>query len=405
MTKEWDALVTPRHVAWATGAPVAEDTIVRVRKAWLAAVLFPRVRLRCEKRRALGPLERQGLVIAARVGTVTAEDLRAVTGLPSIVGQLLLARLVNLELLDRDGESGTITAGGRAALVRPDFVEKREETAPYVLLPRTGDVLPGRKGALGEALRLKHEVEAPIPPAARTAAPVDLIRVAFEADPSRFPEDCVGIVGVDHPTKLPETCGAWMVHGDVVRTGSLELARLRVTGAHSSYGINLEASSRLVEAWKTLAEAFSDEARWFDAMVAQSGSRPSHLEVVARAPCVYELGLPGDQVLALSRAGVSLGAARSLVIGNEEAEVEVEVHLRPLDTQGTQVFVLDALVGSVANDGLANTPDALAYAAARLPFPAADVPTPDAVRRRLWQLKEYPAVYALREPEDFPRDG
>lgn len=404
MSDGWTELTTITRSYFDGGRAVAPDVIVRIRRARLAALLLSDVRLQCVTVRELRPLERQALRVAARLGGVAADDLTAITGVAEPVAHLLIARLANSGMLALEGKARAITTAGHAALVQPTFPEARVETHAFAVLPRTGDVLPAARGGLGGALRLKPSTQAPVPGDLRAVAPYDLLCSAFAADLDRFPPDCVAVESAGAP--FPAECGAWDADGEIAVVGGREVARLRVHGAHgNAHGVELDVPSQLVAGWKTLANAFADPLRWSDALFASTGARPARLALEPRGACAWELGLPAEQVRALVRAGVSLETARSFVLGNEVAEVEVAAQLVPLDAEGAAAFLVDLLAARVANDGLPNTPEAHAMAVKGLSFGRVPLPTPDAVRQRLWQLGEYPAVYALRETEDFPRDG
>ena len=97
-----------------------------------------------------------------------------------------------------------------------------------------------------------------------------------------------------------------------------------------------------------------------------------------------------------------------LEIETEEAVVEAALGLEPADEEAAAVFALDEVVREVLNARPHCTRAGLhalirKVATLRLPGPAPNL-TAAAVLERLWELRHYPAIYALRADEDFCYD-
>lgn len=437
-------------VSWTTAAPEAvEGTGLVLRQALVPMQIWHSVPVACTRSRQLSHVEQFLLAAAVELHVVTEEDFEELLGLPKWSLTVLAAGLVRAGALTQSGTACLPTP--RSADVLADKVLPRWETVPqtFLHLPRTGDLLGlpgaggGRSGTLAGWWAEKAptpDVFAPVPESLWDLSRGDVINARLRDGPvpgapsgaqqvenGAAQESAVVLAtrsdsADDDPPVTLRGCPAY-------RWEHIRFAEGRSEGAHLSFELSqrpgrperdgkgrhwrIPQPPGLYAYWSGLADqagradvfAPAAETLWGRRLADEVGA-----PVRTTAGSAWlELSRPAARYLA--RSGRRLTQPLGLRIDAQDAEIDLRVELAPADPAAGLLFAVDRAVDLLLGPEPRTLDDAgrTAFDEQRMPWPLAADPGSDGsgddlIRRRLWELEYYTAIYQLREKDDFGYD-
>lgn len=386
----------------------AFDHALAVRNAWLPIVVWDDVRLKMLSSRRLTPLERFVIECLLELGDCGADDLLEVAGITVEMADWLLASLVQRGMARRTGTNGTrATADLRAcddALKANVIRLEREETRTVLWFPDTDEyvVLNQSRAILRELGKLESLAMRPCPERWRREERRKLLQGAIDAR-RVYGEEAAAISGVIDSVRIEnETFPAYLCSSVVPETSDGEW-KLTLIGRRKQRGkpkataasereedrteveLRVPVLRRQVEDWRQQLRIAHEQIR---ARLAECGlSLLTLKEVGGCANIDYQTAkVLGDGKLLSERMNLSVQIDR-------EIEFSLPFALSPADSPARQMFALDHAVRELL---AATNPTAALENVC-----VGGALSPDRLVNRLWQLRLFATIYALREAKDF----
>jgi hypothetical protein len=400
------------------GAPQAV-----VREALLPLLVWLRVPVLREVRAELSAVERFVLEAALALGGFAPAHIEDLTSLPRAAVELLARRLASQGALERQGSRFEVQpARAREVLERRTVIERRAGTLAFLYLPQTDDLMvfhPKETVEVRRLRRLTPAVQFPLPRAVREEGKSALLRRRVEERTvAHLPADVVTVATLEADA-LPSECPAYRCHGTVTLEEGVRRIRATLygpdrkkrlppgqTGPDIRVPADLTGAAGLDALWTGLADLPGEEDYQEDFWRAAVPEGELFNPPVRRGPLAWGVAIDGETAAALARGEHNLCAPRGVAVCSEEVIAETAVYLEPGDEEADELFLIDEVVRCVpaAPESFTETDlEALVEEVAGEEGVAADTARlVEGVKDRLWSLKHYLAVYALRAEEDFP---
>lgn len=391
-----------------------------VRASRLGLHLIPRVPVRVRRETKLGTVERFVLSAGLTRPLLKTRLLAEATGIPDKALKLVLQRLRRRRLIEDMGPERFRVRPEAAsqAMQRNILVEDGAEDYAFVLFARSGDLVAFRPGPDQEQihwlLSRAPVGRAPVLSWISGQGQYDWIaKRVRERNVVQLPDDAVDVEVPDKDPPIPTSCARYDVSARLVDGGKVALESFTgAQGRREQERILLPRPPGLMHMWGQLADMVYDEA--FTALSVQKlAGQSSEDDKLATAATGLRLTLSQSTCeRVVRREDQRLAARRSLSIGDDENLVQYPVELLPGSPEAAALFGLDWIVHELtrgSGNGVTHDLDHLIRRAKEQYPVIQDVPVEEqdsllsrrVVMDRLWRLRQYRVVYALREDEDF----
>ncbi|MEV0129608.1 hypothetical protein AB0H83_14270 [Dactylosporangium sp. NPDC050688] len=348
----------------------------------------------------LSVVERFIIEAAVELRALTAQDVGAVTGLPTEITARVIAQLTAAGILSvrPDGAAEPVFPAATDTLERAELYELRETWLTFAYLPRTADLIafdggPGTAAA-PQLNRLAPAFEAPMPADVAGRPAAEFLDERIRTGTVTGMPEWLHAAVADGAT-LPATCPAYRCVGHLRRGQPPKLRLVDAKRPERAQPLPVaDAATGLAEWLAMLGDAVDGAFDRWGRLARESPNGPHR---------TFAIG--ADLARAVMHDGLPLNRPCGLMVRDEEAVVTQPVGLTPADPAAEAVFTLDHAVASVLAeplDGLGLHTLATAGALAAAAYGAE--PEAEDIRAELWRRRHFVHVYRLRAANDFAYD-
>jgi hypothetical protein len=411
----------------ATGSPRSTGTVLDLPRAYVPVFLWPSVPVLMRREQRLNLIERFALQAAQELGTVTAKELGELTGLPERAVGPLLRRLLAIGVLEAS-EPGSYAPTSKVAFVLQEetIILAEEAIQDFAYFPVSDELLAlNVSRAVRTRLfhpRMRPVLTMPVAPPLCDQSACAIVNRHLDAGTAlgRLPT-LLRALEPERPEPIGDLCPVFEASPVLCRKDE-ENARHRVDLTFRAPRVAGEAGDPwtvktrfvgvdgLADGWQRLAGLTRHPEvvpLLWQALAAPEAALDrtelAKLSVEEIQSPRYALSLPEAAARTLQHRAGPLGREEWVRLEEDLATVLIGLELRPADDAAAALFALDDAASLLDGDPSPGYRAAIDTAARRfgLSFGADHAPTPEQVRDRMWELKYYQAVYALREKEDF----
>jgi hypothetical protein len=415
------------RVRAATGSPRSTGTELELPRAYVPMFLWPSVPVLIRREQRLNLIERFALQAAQELGAVTATELADLTGLPERAVGPLLRHLLATGVLEAS-EPGSYAPTSEVALVLQEeaVILVGEAVRDFAYFPVSDELLVlDVTRALRRRLfhqRMRPVLTMPVAPPLCDEPPCAIVNRHLDAGTALGrPPTLLRALEPERPEPIGDLCPVFEASPVLCRQDE-ENKRHRVELTFRAPAVAGEAGDPwavkahfagvdgLTDGWRRLADLTRHPEvvpLLWQALAgpeaALDRTELAKLAVEEIQSSRYALSLPEAAARALQQHAGPLGQEEWVRLEEDLATVLIGLELRPADDAAAALFALDDAASLLDGDPSPGYRAAIDTAARRfgLSSGADHAPTPEQVRDRMWELKYYQAVYALREKEDF----
>ncbi len=176
--------------------------------------------------------------------------------------------------------------------------------------------------------------------------------------------------------------------------------RRRAARQYQAEPVRLLGAGTFVREWLSLTARFATEFHG----IARGLPNITSGRIEPLGPCQFRLGLTREDALAVAEDRW-LTEPLPMTMRSSTAKVDVRLSLEPLTPEAANLFVLDVIARRLEEQNRQVSRAAITEetrrARERYSLASVELVSRSAVEDRLWQMKRFMAVYALREKEDF----
>lgn len=398
---------------------IEETTVLSVQSGLLPIFLWEGIKVRRRKELKLTSVERLMLEIASDWGSFAAEDLEEITSIPVRAIHRIamrLARLGTLACRAADTEYYVVAPSALQALSKEVVFEDATEEIDFLYLPRTDDLVAihgDSSGVLTYLRRLKPVMQAPVPDTIANGTVHEILSHGVaERRIIGLPSDVVEILVPSDDEPIPEFCNAFVYSGRVSCENGTEICHLKILSNDDRARRQLYADIHLGSTsglHRELIHRLSKvTAEWVATTVMQQlvGDKVTPDAVSRTAPSVWSVAVAGENIPDVGHSNSLLKPLAVLLDFDSDLVLGVALQLRPGDNAAKTRFVIEHVVeqillehSSIGEERILSLIKAASAAFKRTRRDAtALLPV---VKERLWELKVYNVIYALREADDF----
>lgn len=386
----------------------AFDHALAVRNAWLPIVVWDDVKLKMMSSRRLTPLERFVIECLLELGDCGTDDLLEVAGITVEMADWLLASLVQRGLARRTGTNGTRAIADLRACddaLKANVIRlEREETRTVLWFPDTDEyvVLNQSRAILRELGKLQSLAMRPCPERWRREERRKMLQRAIEAR-RVYGEEATAILGVIDSVRIENATFPAFLCSSVLPDASDGEWKLTLIGRRKQRGNPKATGASVREEDRTEVELRVPVLRlqvedWRQQL------RMAHEQIRTRlADCglsLLTLKEDGCRASIDQKTAEVLGANKLLlermnlsVQIDREIDFSLPCSLSPADSPTREMFARDHAIRELL--AATNPAEALENVCVGCAI------SPDRLVNRLWQLRLFATIYALRESKDF----
>ena len=397
---------------------IGSDTLAQVGSGLLPLLVFPDVPILRRIDHQMQILDRFVLEVCLRLGSISATDILEATGVPHAVADTVCHRLAAHGLLRETEDQDTVYVAdamlAERALAEDCFHEDKEDTCDFILLTRTGDLMPvGGDDAWLTLNRIVPYSKAPVLRELSGKPINDLVAECVRQANLQQTDGIVDAVAGEESCPVEDLAPAYRFAGTLREDGNrrrfsvqLVSARRDRRGASGprALRVHLDRATGLIE---QLCEAVvSCRAKWADGAAIVLGVDRSALDetdITEEGPACWRIRLDGPSTRHVLN-GMELTDRAGLQVELDSGiTLEFSLGVEPKDDEARRYFVLDHITGVLSENTTttqADVVEAAEQACCRYEY-ARDALESEAILDWLWRRGAYAVVYDLRKEEDF----
>jgi hypothetical protein len=394
----------------------AEKATAVVREALLPFVVWSGVHVRVLEPRPIGRMEAFLLEAAIDLGAFELAELADATSVPWRVIQSSAAKLIQRGAFAEAEPGRYLVDAELAARILLDRNIDEEQVRPmtFVYFARQDELLADPE--VGPQLarvggKLRPPRQAPFRPDVRESLKVRefLTERIAQGRVLGATQKLLAVEARGKPPSWPELAPCYFARGLVTGAGEDTVANLLVWGQdkrrragqqYQAEPVRMLGPGTLVREWLSLTARFGTEFHG----VATGLPNITSPRIEALGPCQFRLGLTREDALEVSK-GRWLTEPLPMTMRSSTAKVDVRLSLEPLTAEAANLFVLDVIARRLEEQNRQVSRTAIMEetrrARERYSLASVELVSRSAVEDRLWQMRRFMAVYALREKEDF----